>query len=239
VSKRENIIDFALLDFCTREVLNKKAYRLMAVLDPVELEIINYPEGKNEMLTAENNQEDSSYGNREVSFSKNLYIEREDFKEESNRKYFRLSIGKEVRLKNGYIIMGDRVEKDKNGKITKIFCTYDPNSRSGSGTDESLRKVKGTIHWVDKNNHEIINVNLYDRLFKIQSPDENKEVDFKSHINENSLIKVKNVCAESSIKNVSFDNYYQFQRKGYFKLDSKNDKLTFNRTVTLRDTWKS
>ena len=145
VSKRENIIDFALLDFCTREVLNKTAYRLMVVLDPVELEITNYPEGKNEILTAENNQEDSSYGTREVSFSKNLFIEREDFKEEFNRKYFRLSIGKEVRLKNGYIIMGDSVEKDKNGKITKILCTYDPKSRSGSGTEESLRKVKGTI----------------------------------------------------------------------------------------------
>ena len=239
VSKRENIIDFALLDFCTREVLNKTAYRLMVVLDPVELEITNYPEGKNEILTAENNQEDSSYGTREVSFSKNLFIEREDFKEEFNRKYFRLSIGKEVRLKNGYIIMGDSVEKDKNGKITKILCTYDPKSRSGSGTEESLRKVKGTIHWVDKNNHEMIDINLYDRLFKIESPDENKEVDFKTYINENSLIKVKNVCAESSIKNVSFDNYYQFQRKGYFKLDSKNEKLTFNRTVTLRDTWRS
>ena len=239
VSKRENIIDFALLDFCIREVLNKTAYRLMVVLDPVELEITNYPEGKNEILTAENNQEDSSYGTREVSFSKNLFIEREDFKEEFNRKYFRLSIGKEVRLKNGYIIMGDSVEKDKNGKITKILCTYDPKSRSGSGTEESLRKVKGTIHWVDKNNHEMIDINLYDRLFKIESPDENKEVDFKTYINENSLIKVKNVCAESSIKNVSFDNYYQFQRKGYFKLDSKNEKLTFNRTVTLRDTWRS
>lgn len=239
VSKRENIIDFALLDFCTREVLNKTAYRLMVVLDPVELEITNYPEGKNEILTAENNQEDSSFGTREVSFSKNLFIEREDFKEEFNRKYFRLSIGKEVRLKNGYIIMGDSVEKDKNGKITKILCTYDPKSRSGSGTEESLRKVKGTIHWVDKNNHEMIDINLYDRLFKIESPDENKEVDFKTYINENSLIKVKNVCAESSIKNVSFDNYYQFQRKGYFKLDSKNEKLTFNRTVTLRDTWRS
>ncbi|MFL3022328.1 MAG: glutamine--tRNA ligase/YqeY domain fusion protein [Cytophagales bacterium] len=239
VSKRENIIDFALLDFCIREVLNKTAYRLMVVLDPVELEITNYPEGKNEILTAENNQEDSSYGTREVSFSKNLFIEREDFKEEFNRKYFRLSIGKEVRLKNGYIIMGDSVEKDKNGKITKILCTYDPKSRSGSGTEESLRKVKGTIHWVDKNNHEMIDINLYDRLFKIESPDENKEVDFKTYINENSLIKVKNVCAESSIKKVSFDNYYQFQRKGYFKLDSKNEKLTFNRTVTLRDTWRS
>ena len=135
--------------------------------------------------------------------------------------------------------MGDSVEKDKNGKITKILCTYDPKSRSGSGTEESLRKVKGTIHWVDKNNHEMIDINLYDRLFKIESPDENKEVDFKTYINENSLIKVKNVCAESNIKNVSFDNYYQFQRKGYFKLDSKNEKLTFNRTVTLRDTWRS
>ena len=239
VAKRENIIDFALLDYCTREVLNKKAYRLMVVIDPVELEILNYPDEKNELLKAENNPEDESYGHREISFSKNLYIERDDFKEEFNRKYFRLSIGKEVRLKNAYIIKGERVEKNDSGEIIKIYCTYDPKSKSGSGTEESLRKVKGTIHWIDKNNNEKISVNNYDRLFKVESPDGNKDDDFRMYLNENSFVQVKNAYAESNIIDAKKENYYQFQRNGYYKLESKNKELTFNRTVTLRDTWKS
>ncbi len=239
VAKRENIIDFALLDYCTREVLNKKAYRLMVVIDPVELEILNYPDEKNELLKAENNPEDESYGHREISFSKNLYIERDDFKEEFNRKYFRLSIGKEVRLKNAYIIKGERVEKNDSGEIKKIYCTYDPKSKSGSGTEESLRKVKGTIHWIDKNNNEKISVNNYDRLFKVESPDGNKDDDFRMYLNENSFVQVKNAYAESNIIDAKKENYYQFQRNGYYKLESKNKELTFNRTVTLRDTWKS
>lgn len=239
VAKRENIIDFALLDYCTREVLNKKAYRLMVVIDPVELEILNYPDEKKELLKAENNPEDESYGHREISFSKNLYIERDDFKEEFNRKYFRLSIGKEVRLKNAYIIKGERVEKNDSGEIIKIYCTYDPKSKSGSGTEESLRKVKGTIHWIDKNNYEKISVNNYDRLFKVEAPDGNKEDDFSTYINENSFVQVKNAYAESNIRDSKDENYYQFQRNGYYKLEPKNKELTFNRTVTLRDTWKS
>ena len=239
VAKRENIIDFALLDYCTREVLNKKAFRLMVVIDPVELEILNYPDEKNELLKAENNPEDESYGHREISFSKNLYIERDDFKEEFNRKYFRLSIGKEVRLKNAYIIKGERVEKNDSGEIIKIYCTYDPKSKSGSGTEESLRKVKGTIHWIDKNNYEKISVNNYDRLFKVEAPDGNKDDDFKTYLNENSFVQVKNAYAESNIRDSKKENYYQFQRNGYYKLESKNKELTFNRTVTLRDTWKS
>ena len=239
VAKRENIIDFALLDYCTREVLNKKAYRLMVVIDPVELEILNYPDEKNELLKAENNPEDESYGHREISFSKNLYIERDDFKEEFNRKYFRLSIGKEVRLKNAYIIKGERVEKNDSGEIIKIYCTYDPKSKSGSGTEESLRKVKGTIHWIDKNNYEKISVNNYDRLFKVEAPDGNKDDDFRMYLNENSFVQVKNAYAESNISDAKKENYYQFQRNGYYKLESKNKELTFNRTVTLRDTWKS
>ena len=239
VAKRENIIDFALLDYCTREVLNKKAYRLMVVIDPVELEILNYPDEKNELLKAENNPEDESYGHREISFSKNLYIERDDFKEEFNRKYFRLSIGKEVRLKNAYIIKGERVEKNDSGEIIKIYCTYDPKSKSGSGTEESLRKVKGTIHWIDKNNYEKISVNNYDRLFKVEAPDGNKDEDFRTYLNENSFVQVKNAYAESNIRDSKKENYYQFQRNGYYKLESKNKELTFNRTVTLRDTWKS
>ena len=239
VAKRENIIDFALLDYCTREVLNKKAYRLMVVIDPVELEILNYPDEKKELLKAENNPEDESYGHREISFSKNLYIERDDFKEEFNRKYFRLSIGKEVRLKNAYIIKGERVEKNDSGEIIKIYCTYDPKSKSGSGTEESLRKVKGTIHWIDKNNYEKISVNNYDRLFKVEAPDGNKDDDFRTYLNENSFVQVKNAYAESNIRDSKKENYYQFQRNGYYKLESKNKELTFNRTVTLRDTWKS
>ena len=239
VAKRENIIDFALLDYCTREVLNKKAYRLMVVIDPVELEILNYPDEKKEVLKAENNPEDESYGHREISFSKNLYIERDDFKEEFNRKYFRLSIGKEVRLKNAYIIKGERVEKNDNGEIIKIYCTYDPKSKSGSGTEESLRKVKGTIHWIDKNNYEKISVNNYDRLFKVEAPDGDKNDDFRMYLNENSFIQVKNAYAESNIMDAKKENYYQFQRNGYYKLEPKNEELTFNRTVTLRDTWKS
>ena len=238
VSKRENVIDFALLDFCTREILNKISYRLMVVLDPIELIIENYNQDKTENLIAENNPEDDSYGNREITFSKNLYIEREDFKEEANRKFFRLTLGKEVRLKNAYIIKGERVEKDKNGNVIKIYCSYDPKSKSGSGTPESLRKVKGTIHWVDKNNYESISVKIYDKLFDTETPDENKNEDFKNLINKNSLKAYYDACAESNIKNAEFDKFYQFQRKGYFKLDSKNSNKIFNRTVTLRDNKK-
>ena len=238
VSKRENIIDFALLDFCTREILNKISYRLMVVLDPVELIIENYKNDKSENLVAENNPEDESYGNREITFSKKLFIEREDFKEEANRKFFRLTLGKEVRLKNAYIIKGERVEKDAEGNISKIYCSYDPKSKSGSGSPESLRKVKGTIHWVDKNNYENISVNIYDKLFNSESPDDDKENDFKDFLNENSLQTFNNACAEKNINNVEFDKYYQFQRKGYFKLDSKKSDKIFNRTVTLRDNKK-
>ena len=235
VSKRENVIDYALLDFCTREVLNKISYRVMVVSDPIELEISNYDDMKSEMLTAENNPEDDKYGNRQITFSKNLFIERDDFKEEANRKFFRLTIGKEVRLKNAYIIKGESVVKDSGGNIKKIICTYDPKSKSGSGSPESLRKVKGTIHWVDKNNYEKISINIYDKLFDLESPDDIDSGEYKSQINKNSLMVVENACAESNIKNAEFDKYYQFQRKGYFKLDSKNSKKIFNRTVTLRD----
>ena len=238
VSKRENIIDVALLDFCTREILNKISYRLMVVLDPIELIIENYEDDKSEKLVAENNPEDESYGTREITFSKKIFIEREDFKEDANRKFFRLTLGKEVRLKNAYIIKGERVEKDTEGNISKIYCSYDPKSKSGSGSPESLRKVKGTIHWVDKNNFENISVNVYDKLFKVESPDEDKSSNFKDLINENSLQTFNNACAEKNINNAEFDNYYQFQRKGYFKLDSKKSDKIFNRTVTLRDNKK-
>ena len=237
VSKRENVIDYSLLDFCCREVLNKIAYRLMVILDPIELEIMNYKDKEKEVLIAENNPEDTSYGNREITFSKNLVIEKDDFKEAANRKFFRLTLGKEVRLKNGYIIKGEKVDKDNNGNIKKIYCTYDPKSKSGSGTPESLRKVKGTIHWVDKNNFQKISVNIYEKLFKIESPDLDKNVDFKELINTDSLKKYNNAYAESNIKDVIKSKYYQFQRIGYFKLDKNSSKenLIFNRTVSLRD----
>ena len=237
VSKRENIIDYSLLDFCCREVLNRVAYRLMVVLNPIELVITNYNEKETETLIAENNPEDTLYGNREITFSKNIVIEKDDFKEEANRKFFRLTLGKEVRLKNAYIIKGDKVEKDNNGNIKRIYCTYDPKSRSGSGTPESLRKVKGTIHWVDKNNFEKISVNIYDKLFNVESPELDKNVDFKKLINSNSLKVYKNAYAESNIRDVIKSNYYQFQRIGYFKLDKNSSKenLIFNKTVSLRD----
>ena len=239
VAKRENVIDFALLDYCAREVLNKIAYRLMVVMDPVELIINNYPEDKSEILSAENNPENDSYGRREITFSRKLLIEKDDFKEIANRKFFRLSIGKEVRLKNAYIVKGESVEKDKDGNIIKIFCSYDPKSRSGSGSEESLRKVKGTIHWVDKNNCERISINIYDKLFNVESPDENKETDHKEFINTESLKIINKAYAESNIRDVNFDKYYQFQRKGYFKLDKNGKNLVFNRTVTLRDNWQN
>ena len=210
----------------------------MVVFDPIEVVITNYDENQSETLLAENNPEDKTYGNRKISFSKNIFIEKEDFKEDANRKFFRLSLGKEVRLKNAYIIKGESVEKDDKGNIKKIFCTYDQKSKSGSGSPESLRKVKGTIHWVDKNNCEKISVDVYDKLFKIESPDENPENDFKTYINENSSNSFENVYAESNINNVDFDKYYQFQRKGYFKLDNKSSDKKFIRTVTLRDNTK-
>ena len=240
VAKRENIIDYALLDYCARETLNKISKRVMVVLDPVELIIDNYPDGNEEILEAENNPEDESYGFRKVPFSKYLYIERDDFKEEANKKYFRLSIGKEVRLKNAYIIKANSVEKDSSGRIKRICCTYDPLSRSKSGSPESKRKVKGTIHWVSKRKAVNINVRVYGRLFKKELPDGDQSVDFKSHINPKSLLILNNVYAEPSIKKASNDDYFQFQRKGYFKLDNcDNDNMVFNRTVTLRDTWKN
>ena len=240
VAKANSTVEMALLEHCVREDLNKKAKRVMVVLDPVELIIDNYPDRKEEILEAENNPEDESYGFRKVPFSKYLYIERDDFKEEANKKYFRLSIGKEVRLKNAYIIIANSVEKDSSGQIKRICCTYDPLSRSGSGSPESKRKVKGTIHWVSKSKAVNINVRIYDRLFKKESPDSDQSMDFKSHINPKSLLILDNVYAEPSIKKASNDDYFQFQRKGYFKLDNcDNNNMVFNRTVTLRDTWKN
>lgn len=237
VAKRENVIDASLLEFCVREDLNKTAPRVMAVLDPVKLVITNY-EGEEEWLEAENNQEDESAGFRKVPFSKELYIEQEDFKEEANRKFFRLTIGKEVRLKNAYIIKAESVVKDSEGNITEIHCTYDPKSRSGSGTEESMRKVKGTLHWVSIKHSIKAEVRLYDRLFNVESPDGVKEKDFTEFINPDSLNTITGYL-EPSLKTVKTLDRFQFQRLGYFCVDkdSSPDNLIFNRTVTLRDSW--
>ena len=239
VAKRENLIDVSLLEFCIREDLNKTANRKMVVMDPVKLTICNYPEEKIELLTTENNPENESSGTRELPFNKHLFIEREDFKEEANRKFFRLTTGKEVRLKSAYIIVGTGVIKDNNGKITEILCEYDPKSKSGSGSEESLRKVKGTLHWVTQNESAQITVNSYDRLFKEELPGNNTNQDFLDDINPDSF-KVNTAYAEPSILESTMGQNLQFQRKGYFVMDknSKADNLVFNKTVGLRDSWK-
>ncbi|WP_028891543.1 glutamine--tRNA ligase/YqeY domain fusion protein [Tenacibaculum sp. 47A_GOM-205m] len=238
VSKRENVIDVALLEFKIREDLNKTANRVMAVLDPVKLVITNYPEGEEEILIAENNPEDKNSESREVPFSKELYIERDDFKEEANKKYFRLTIGKEVRLKNAYIIKGESCVKDENGNITEIHCTYDPLSKSGSGTEESKRKVKGTIHWVSKKHAVKAEVRAYDRLFLDEAPDSHKDKDFMEFLNPNSLEKIT-AYVEPSLQTAKIGDRFQFQRLGYFNVDddSTSEALVFNKTVGLRDTW--
>ena len=239
VAKRENVIDVSLLEFCVREDLNKEADRKMVVLDPVKLTITNYPDNESEELQSEDNPEKDVTKKRTIPFNKYLYIEREDFKEEANRKFFRLTIDKEVRLKSAYIIKGTGVVKDSSGNIIEILCEYDSKSKSGSGSEESLRKVKGTLHWVTQKDSIDITVNSYDRLFKEESPGSNENGDFLDDINPDSL-KVINAKAEPSLKQVVAGNTFQFQRKGYFTVDkkSKADNIIFNKTVGLRDSWK-
>ncbi|NND63038.1 MAG: glutamine--tRNA ligase/YqeY domain fusion protein [Flavobacteriaceae bacterium] len=238
VGKRENLIDVSHLEFCVREDLNKKAPRVMAVLNPIKLVITNYPQDKVEWLTAENNPEDESAGSREVPFTRELYIEREDFKEEANRKFFRLTLNKEVRLKNAYIIKGESVVKDAEGNITEIHCTYDPDSKSGSGSEASKRKVKGTLHWVSISESFPVEVRMYDRLFTDPSPDTHKDKDFMEFVNPDSL-NVITGYAEPSLKSAKEGDRFQFQRLGYFVVDrdSTENQLVFNRTVPLRDSW--
>ena len=238
VSKRENVIDVSLLEYCVREDLNSKASRVMAVLDPIKLVITNYPEGATEMLEAENNPEDESKGSRLIPFTKNLFIERDDFKEEANRKYFRLTLGKEVRLKSAYIIEGQSIVKDSAGNIIEIHCTYDSNSKSGSGSEASQRKVKGTIHWVSQETSISAQVNVYDRLFSDESPDQRKDQDFTEFINRDSFIQLT-AKVEPSLINLIPGTNVQFQRLGYFVTDinSTPENLIFNKTVGLRDSW--
>jgi glutaminyl-tRNA synthetase len=239
VAKRENLIDIQLLEFFVREDLNKIATRVMAVVNPVKLIIENYPEDKEEWLETENNPEDENAGTRQVPFSRELYIEREDFQEEADKKFFRLKLGGEVRLKSGYIIKAERVEKNVKGEITTIFATYDQDSRSGSGTEASLRKVKGTLHWVSAKHALPIEIRTYERLFTTEQPDAEKDVDFMEFINHQSL-RVSYGFAEPSLKNATLEDHYQFQRIGYYikDRDSLDDKLVFNRTVTLKDGYK-
>jgi glutaminyl-tRNA synthetase len=238
IAKRTNLIDVSLLEFCVREELNKTTPRVMAVLNPVKLVITNYPDGKEEILDAENSQEDESLGYRKVPFSRELYIEREDFQEEANKKFFRLTLGTEVRLKNAYIIKGESVVKDTAGNIMEIQCTYDEDSRSGSGTEASQRKVKGTIHWVSINHAIEAEVRIYDRLFTHENPDGDKDVDFKEYINPNSLEVIIGYL-EPSLISAKNGERFQFQRLGYYCVDkdSSAKKLVFNKTVGLRDTW--
>lgn len=237
IAKRENLIDVSLLEFCVREDLNKKADRIMVVTDPLRVVIENYPEKMVEELEAENNPEAEILTYRKVPFSREIYIEREDFREEADKKFFRLKLGSEVRLKNAYIIKAERVEKDKNGQITCVYCTYDPLSKSGSATEQSQRKVKGTLHWVDISSAVKVETRVYDRLFTIPEPDRQQD-SFLNYLNPDSL-KIQEAFAERSVRDVKVGQQYQFQRIGYFCVDkdTTEDKIVFNKTVGLRDTW--
>ncbi|MEN8702946.1 MAG: glutamine--tRNA ligase/YqeY domain fusion protein [Polaribacter sp.] len=238
VSKRENVIDVALLEFKIREDLNKTAKRVMGVLDPVKVVITNYPEGEEELLEASYNDYEDGFGSRKVPFSREIYIEKEDFREEANKKFFRLKLGKEVRLKNAYFITANSCTKDENGKITEIQCTYDPLTKSGSGTPESMRKVKGTIHWVSIKHAIQAQVRSYDRLFLDEAPDSHKDKDFMEFVNPNSL-EVINAFLEPSLQTAKIGERFQFQRLGYFNVDydATPEALVFNKIVGLRDSW--
>lgn len=237
IARRENVIDVGLLEFCIREDLNKRATRRMVVLDPIKLIIDNYEEGKVEMLHGENNPEvEGGGGHRDIPFSKELWIERDDFMENPPKKFFRLGPGLMVRLKHAYIVKCESFEKDAAGNITAVHCTYIPESRSGN--DTSGINVKGTMHFVSASHAVPVQVNLYDRLFKVENPSA-EEGDFKSYINEDSLKVITNAYAEHDLKNAKQGDKFQFIRLGYFTpdLESTPEKLIFNRTVTLKDSW--
>ena len=235
VAKRENLIDLSLLEFCLREDLNNTAKRAMVVLDPIKLIITNYEDGKIEELHSENGP-DENMGTRAIPFSKELWIEREDFMEVPEKKWFRLAPGSMVRLKSAYIVKCESFEKDNAGNVTAIHCTYFPDSKSGN--DTSGIAVKGTIHWVSVAHAKTAEVRMYDRLFKVENPAA-EEGDFKDYINPHSLEIIPNAYIESSLTKATLDDRFQFIRKGYFCLDkdTTKDKLVFNRTVTLKDTW--
>lgn len=236
VGKRENIVDIALLEHCVREQLNKSAKRVMAVLEPIKVVITNYPDGKTENLTADNNTEDENAGTRLITFSKELYIEREDFMENPPKKYFRLSVGNSVRLKHAYIITCNDIIKDENGNIDTLLCTYFENSKSGN--DTSGVHTKAVIHWVNADDAINATVRMYNRLFTVEDPTA-KNIDFKETINRDSLILNNNAKVEASLLNAKVGESYQFLRKGYFCLDidASNDALIFNQTVSLKDSF--
>ena len=236
VAKRENLIDIGLLEFCVREHLNRISWRRMVVSNPLKVVITNYPEGKMELLPSENNTEDPGSGTREIPFSRELYIERDDFMEVAPKKYFRLAPGQMVRLKSAYIIKCEEVVKDSTGGVTELRCTYIPESKSGS--DVSGISVKGVIHWVSIPHALNIEVRLYDRLFKVEDLNQLPE-DFKTYLNPDSLKVLQNVYAEPALAKAKAEDRYQFMRIGYFCLDqdSTSGKLVFNRAVTLRDMW--
>lgn len=236
VAKRENVIDVGLLEFSIREHLNKIAPRVFAVLDPLKIVFTNYPEGQVEELEVQNNPEDPESGSRKVPFSREVYIERSDFMEDPPKKFFRLGPGREVRLKGAYIIKCEDCKKDADGNITELHCTYDPETKSGSGIS---RKVKGTLHWVSVDHALDAEVRIYDRLFNNEDPDEAEEgKDFKSNLNPDSL-KIVNGKVEPGLKDAGIMDKFQFQRLGYFCVDPEStpEKPVFNRTVTLKDTW--
>ena len=238
IAKRDNLIDVSLLEFHAREDLNKKAPRIMGVLNPLKIVITNYPDNEVEYLEAENNPEEEVLTYRKVPFSKEIYIEQDDFREEANRKFFRLKLGGEVRLKNAYIIKAEKAIKDDQGNILEVHCTYDPLSRSGSGTEESQRKVKGTLHWVSIKHAKEVEVREYDRLFTVAEPDRQEGKDFLEFVNPESLTIIKGYI-EPSVESAKVGDHFQFQRLGYFNVDpdSTAGKLVFNKTVGLRDTW--
>jgi glutaminyl-tRNA synthetase len=237
VARRENLIDVGLLEFCIREELNKSTHRVMAVVDdkPIKVVITNYPEGQTEVMHIENNPEDPEAGTREVPFGREVWVERDDFMENPPKKYFRLAPGQRVRLKGAYIIHCEEVVKDAAGEVTELHCTYIPESRSGS--DTSGINVKGTIHWVSVADAVEAEVRLYDRLFSVENPAAD-EREFRELLNPTSLVTVRGLV-EPSLKAAAVGDRVQFMRKGYFCVDadSTDEKLVFNRTVTLKDSW--
>jgi glutaminyl-tRNA synthetase len=239
ISKRDNVTDVSLLEFCVREDLNQSATRVMAVLNPIKVVIQNYPEGQVEILHLENNPEKENSGTHEVPFSRELYIEREDFKEAADKNFFRLALSQEVRLKSAYIIKAESVVKDAAGNLLEIHCSYDAESRSGSGTEASQRKVKSTIHWVSVAHAVQAEIREYDRLFLDESPDTHESKSYMDFINPNSLKVIKNAYLEPYLGQASPNESYQFQRLGYFTLDpdARPGQLVFNKTVGLKDTW--
>jgi len=235
-TKVEALNDFSLLEFAIREDLNKKAPRVMAVLDPLKLTITNYPEGQTEELETINNPEDESMGTRKIPFSREIYIERSDFMEDPPKKFFRLGPGREVRLKSAYVIRCDEVRKNEQGEITELLCSYDETTKSGA--DTSGKKVKGTLHWVSAPHALEAEIRLYDRLFNDPEPDGHKDKDFMEFLNPGSL-KINTGYVEPGLAAAKPLDHFQFQRIGYFNVDpdSTTEKLVFNRTVPLRDTW--